>query len=75
MYLTQVSCHGILYGVSHLARAMTNLLKAHTGAAKHLLRYLTSSIYFNITYSQEGFKQTAFSDANWGNNLGSGKPT
>ena len=38
------------------------------GAAKHLLRHLAESANFSITYKRGGFKLTACSDANWGNN-------
>ena len=37
-------------------------------AAKHLLRYLARTVVFATTYKLGGFKVTAFSDANWGNN-------
>ena len=75
MYLAQESRYDILYGVNQLARAMSNPSKARMGAGKHLLRYLAASIDFNITYSQGGFKLTAFSDANWVNNPDNGKST
>ena len=42
-------------------------------AAKHLLRYLAGTVGFTITYKKGGFKLTAFSDANWGNNPDNGK--
>ena len=45
---------------------MSRPSKAHTGAAKHLLRYLAGSTYFSITYKQGGFKLAAFLDANRG---------
>ena len=45
------------------------------GAAKHLLRYLTRSTDFSITYKQGGFKLEAFSDANWEENPNSWKST
>ena len=48
---------------------MSKPSKAHMAAAKHLLRYLD----FAITYKKDGFKLTAFSDANWGNNPDNGK--
>ena len=44
-------------------------------AAKHLLRYLAGTTNFVITYKRGGFKLTAFSDANWGNNPDNGKST
>ena len=43
--------------------------------AKHLLRYLAGTTNFAITYKRGGFKLTAFSDANWGNNPDNGKST
>ena len=67
MYLPQVSRYDILYIVNQLARATSNPSKTQLGAAKHLLRYLVGRIDFNITYQKGGFKLTAFSDANWGN--------
>ena len=45
------------------------------GVAKYLLRYLTGSTDFSITYEQGGFKLTTFSDANWGANPDNGKST
>ena len=45
------------------------------GAAKHLLRYLAGTTNFTIVYKQGGFKLTAFSDSNWGNNPDNGKST
>ena len=52
---------------------MSKPSKAHMAAAKHLLRYLAGTVDFAITYKQGGFKLTAFSDANWGNNPDNGK--
>ena len=60
---------------TNLARAMSKPSKAHMAAAKHLLRYLAGTVDFAITYKQGGFKLTAFSDANWGNNPDNGKST
>ncbi|CAM9662428.1 unnamed protein product [Laminaria digitata] len=51
-YVAQVSRHDILYGVTQLARAMSNPSKAHMGADRHLLRYLAGSIDSNITYTK-----------------------
>ena len=68
MYLGQVTRYEILYAVNQLARAMSKPSKAHMAAAKHLLRYLAGTVDFAITYKQGGFKLTAFSEANWGNN-------
>ena len=70
MYLGQVTRYD---AVNQLARAMSKPSKAHMAAAKHLLRYLAGTVDFAITYKQGGFKLTAFSDANWGNNPDSGK--
>ena len=52
---------------------MSKPSKAHTAAAKHLLRYLTGTVDFAVTYKQGGFKLTAFSDANCDNNPDNGK--
>ena len=70
MYLGQVTRYD---AVNQLARAMSKPSKAHMAAAKHLLRYLAGTVDFAITYKQGGFKLTAFSDANWGNNPDNGK--
>ena len=75
MYLAQVRRYHILNSVNQLARAMSNPSKAYMGAAKHLFRYLAGSIDFNITYKKGGFKLTAFSDANCGNNPDNGNAT
>ena len=75
MYLAEVSRYDIIYCVNHLARAMSNPSKAHMGAAKRLLRYLAGSIDFDITYEKGGFKLTALSDANLGNNPANGTST
>ena len=45
------------------------------GAAKHLVRYLAGTTDFTIVYKKGGFKLTAFSDSNWGNNPDKGKST
>ena len=42
---------------------------------KHLLRYLAGTTNFATTLKRGGFKLTAFSDANWGNNPDNGKST
>ena len=42
---------------------------------KRLLRYLTGSTDFSITYHEGDFKLTAFYDANWGPNSDNGKST
>ena len=73
MYLGQVTRYDILYAVNQLARAMSKPFKAHMAEAKHLLRYLAGTTNFSITYKCGGFKLTAFSDANWGNNPDNGK--
>ena len=75
MYLAHVSRYDILYGVHQLARAMSNPSKAHMRASKNVLRYFACAIDFVITYKKRGFKLTAFSDANWGNNPDNGKST
>ena len=61
MYLEQVTRYDISYAFNQLARAMFKPSKAHMAAAKHLLRYLTGTVDFVITYKQGGFKLTAFS--------------
>ncbi|CAB1108749.1 unnamed protein product [Ectocarpus sp. CCAP 1310/34] len=68
IYLAQITRYDIMYCASQLARAMSNPSKIHMGAAKHLLRYLSGSRDFSITYKRGGFDLTALSDANWGNN-------
>ena len=54
---------------------MSKPAKAHMGGVKHLLRYLVGSTDFSITYKQGGFRLTAVSDANWGNNPDNGRST
>ena len=73
MYLAQVSRYDVPYAVNQLARRMPKPLKAHMGAAKHLLRYLTGSTDFFITYKQGRRKLAAFSDTNGGNIPDNGK--
>ena len=75
MYLAQVLRYDILYAVIQLARAISKPPKAHMGAAKHVLRYLTGSVNLPITYKRGGFKLTTYTDANWGGNPDSGKST
>ena len=75
MFLADVSRYDIFHSVNQLARAMSNPSKAHMGAAKRLLRYLAGSIDFDITYEKGGFKLTALSDANLGNNPANGTST
>ena len=73
MCLGQVTRYDIGYAVNQLARAMSKPSKALMAAAKHLLRYLARTTNFANTYKRGGFKLTAFSDANWGNNPDNGK--
>ena len=75
MYLGQMTRYDIGYAVNQLARAMSKPSKVHMAAAKLLLRYLAGTTNFAITYKRGGFKLTAFSDANWGNNPDNGKST
>ena len=75
MYLGQMTRYDIGYAINQLARAISKPSKAHMAAAKHLLRYLAGTTNFAITCKRGGFKQTSFSDANWGNNPDNGKPT
>ena len=75
MYLGQVTRYDIGYTINQLARAMSEPSKAHMAAAKHLLRYLAGTTNFVITYKRGGFKLTAFSDTNWGDNSDNGKST
>ena len=75
MGLGQVTRYDIGYDVNQLARAMSKPSKEHMAAVKHLLRYLAGTTNFATTYKRGGFKLTAFSDANWGNNPDNGKST
>ena len=75
MYLAQVGRNDILYTFNQLARIMSRPSMAHMGTTKHLLRYLAGSTDSSITYKQGGFKLTALSDANWGENPANGKST
>ena len=52
---------------------MSKSVKAHIGAAKHLLCYLDGSTDFSIACKQAGFRLAAFSDANWDNNPDKGR--
>ena len=73
MCLGQVTRYDIGYAVNQLARAMSKPSKELMAASKHLLRNLARTTNFAITYKRGGFKLTAFSDANWGNNPDNGK--
>ena len=53
MYFAQVTRCDILYTVSQLARAMSKPAKAHVGADKHLLHYLTVFTDLSITYRRD----------------------
>ena len=75
MYLAQITRYDVMYAVCQLARAMSKPSKAHMGAAKQPLRYLAGTKDFSIVYKRGGFKLSAFSDANWGNNPDNGKST
>ena len=72
MYLAQISRYDIVYSTSQLARAMSTSAKIHMGAAKHLLRYLSGTKDFSITYKKGGLRLTAFADSNKGKNLDGG---
>ena len=67
--------YDIEYTANQLARAMSKPSNAHMAAVKHLLMYLAGTTNFAINYKQGGFKLTAFSDANWGNNPDNWKST
>ena len=54
MYLTQATCYDIMYATTRRARAMSKPSKAHVAAAKHLLRYLTGTADFRVSYTSEG---------------------
>ena len=73
MYLAQITRYDVMYAVCQLARAMSKPSKAHIGAAKQLLRYIAGTTDFSKVYKRGGFKLSAFSDANWGNNPDNGK--
>ena len=75
MHVAQILRYDIMYSSSQLARAMSRPAKVYMGAAKHLLRYLAGTTDFTIVYKKGGFKLTAFSDSNWGNNPDNGKST
>ena len=71
MYLAQITRYDVMYTVCQLARAMSKPSKAHMGAAQ----YFAGTTDFSIVYKRGGFKLSAFSDANWGNNPDNGKST
>ena len=75
MYLAQITRYDIMYSTCQLARAMSRPSKVHMGAAKHLLRYLAGTTDFTLVYKKGGFKLTAFTDSNWGNNPDNRKST
>ena len=75
MYLAQITRYDVMHSTCQLARAMSKPSKVHMGAAKHLLRYLAGTLDFSLVYKKGGFKLTAFSDSNWGNNPDNGKST
>ena len=75
MYIAQITRYDIMYSTCQLARAMSRSSKVHMGAAKHLLRYLAGTTDFTLVYKKGGFKLTAFSVSNWGNNPDNGKST
>ena len=54
---------------------MSRPAKVHMSAAKHLRRYMAGTTNFTIVYEKGGFKLTAFSNSNWGNNPDNGKST
>ena len=75
MYLAPITRYDVMYSTCLLARAMSTPSKVHMGAAKHLLRYLAGTLDFSLVYKKGGFKLTAFSDSNWGNNPDNGNST
>ena len=75
MYLAQILRYDIVYRSGQLARAMSRPAKVHMGAPAHLLRYLDGTTAFTIVYKKGGFKLSAFSDSNCGNNPDNGKST
>ena len=58
-----------------LARTMSQPSNVHMCAANQLLRSLAGRDDFTIVYKDGGFKLSAFSDANWGENPDDGKST
>lgn len=75
MYLGWVTRYGIGYAELKLTRPIFKLSKTHIAAAKHVLRYVTGTTNFNITFKMGNLKLAAISEANWGDSPDDGKPT
>lgn len=69
MYLAVISRPDLIHVVSKLSQFNTHPHKEHMQAAKHILRYLKSSVESKITYTSKIKSFECFTDADWGNDV------
>lgn len=67
-YLGVCTRPDIIHSVFKLAQFNTNPHVEHLNAAKHLLRYLNTTINLKLNYFQTGMKLKGYADADWGGN-------
>lgn len=67
MYLAILSRPDILHAVGKLSQRNTNPHVEHEAAAKHVLRYLSSTVHLRIVYRKVGEPVQGFADADWAN--------
>ena len=59
----------IMHSVNKLAQYNTKPHAEHLTAAKHILRYLNSTLNFKLKYFKKGEKLVGYVDADWAGNL------
>lgn len=67
-YLSLSTRPDISYAVNQLSQFNVNPHQEHLVAAKHILKYLNSTIDLKLTYKKTGAPIEGFSDADWGGN-------
>lgn len=69
LYLSMSTRPDISYAVNKLSQFNTSPHPEHLSAAKHILRYLQSTINLRLTYSKSNKILEGFSDADWAGNF------
>ena len=67
IYLAQISRPDIAFAVSQVSQAMANPIQENFIAVKRILRYISGTKNYSITYSKNGNKILhGYSDSDWG---------
>ena len=69
IYLAVISRPDIAFAVSQVSQAMANPIQENFIAVKRILRYISGTKNYSITYSKNGNKILhGYSDSDWGGN-------